>query len=139
MIVLGVLFFFNYQSLSDEQDYYYNREYIQEQSSNEDKELQRVLNRIAGTYELVEDMGIYGFKTIYTVSINRDGTGYTKFAADGSVEYFYGAYLSGPNRIVFEGDYGGTPFKVVENTIEDETASRERTEIGTLRYHMRKR
>ena len=39
-------------------------EYSNEQSS--DDALSKVLKRIAGTYELVEDMGIYGFKTIYT-------------------------------------------------------------------------
>lgn len=112
-------------------------EYSNEQSS--DDALSKVLKRIAGTYELVEDMGIYGLKTIYTVTINKDGTGYVKFASDGSVEHFYGASLSGPKKIVFQGDYGGTPFGIIGDSIVDESASKEHTEIGTMRYHMRRK
>ena len=101
-------------------------EYSNEQSS--DDALSKVLKRIAGTYELVEDMGIY-----------KDGTGYVKFASDGSVEHFYGASLSGPKKIVFQGDYGGTPFGIIGDSIVDESASKEHTEIGTMRYHMRRK
>ena len=103
-----------------------------------DRELQSVLNKIAGTYELTENLGIYGFRTVYTVKINRDGTG--MFVSDnGHIENYFGARLSGSNKIVFSGNYGGSVYLLSGPGIEDESANKERTEIGTPKYIMRKR
>ena len=133
--------FVYYYNNSDEFDFSYyepNNEYYETSTNNVgDKELTRVLNRIAGTYELVENAGIYGLITVYTVVINKDGTGRTVFK-DGSIENFYGAYLDGSNRIVFSGDYGGTPFKLSGVGIDDESALNDMTPYGTPKYVMRK-
>lgn len=123
------------QQYYDEQEY--SDEYIEEYSEPIDSELQYVLRNIAGTYELVEHLGIYGFKTVYTVTINQDGTGRTVYN-DGSVEYFNSARLSGSDKIVFNGDYGGTVFLLSGPGIEDESAKQYISEIGTPKYYMRK-
>ena len=103
-----------------------------------DSKLKSVLRDIAGTYELVENKGIYGFTTVYVVSINQDGTG-RMVNSDGSVETFSSARLSGSNKIVFSGNYGGTVFLLSGVGIEDESAKRYVTEAGTPKYIMRKR
>lgn len=102
-----------------------------------DNELQQVLNRIAGTYELTENLGIYGFKTVYKVTINSNGSGKIVFDT-GNVENFYSARLSGSNEITFNGDYGGTTFTYSSYGIEDESAKKYLTEIGTPKYVMTK-
>ena len=102
-----------------------------------DRELQSVLNKIAGTYELTENLGIYGFRTVYTVKINRDGTG--MFVSDnGHIENYFSARLSGSNKIVFNGNYGGSVYLLSGPGIEDESAKKELTEIGTPKYVMTK-
>ena len=134
--IAGWLFFtyvFNYA----EQTYYNNSENVEQPTETIDRELQNVLYRIAGTYEFVEHLGIYGFKTIYTVTVNRDGTGKVVYE-DGSVENFYGAYLTDESTIVFKGNYGGTVFKLVGRGIEDEACRKYVSEIGTPKYYMNK-
>lgn len=112
--------------------------YDDEYTESADSKLKSVLRDIAGTYELVENKGIYGFTTVYVVSINRDGTG-RMVNSDGSVETFSSASLSGSNKIVFSGNYGGTVFLLSGEGIEDESAKRYVTEAGTPKYIMRKR
>ncbi len=102
-----------------------------------DNKLQQTLNRIAGTYELVENLGIYGYKTIYTVTINRDGTGRIVYNG-GDVENFSSAHLSGSNKIVFNGNYGGTTFLLSGSGIDDES-TRKYIENGIPKYIMRRR
>jgi hypothetical protein len=107
-------------------------------ANSADSKLQYVLGDIAGTYELVENKGIYGFSIVYTVTINSDGTGRMVYS-DGSIETFSSASLSGSNKIVFSGNYGGTVFLLSGEGIEDESAKRYVTEAGTPKYIMRKR
>ena len=59
-------------------------------------------------------------------------------AEDGSVENFYGAYLTDESTIVFKGNYGGTVFKLVGRGIEDEACRKYVSEIGTPKYYMNK-
>ena len=84
IIVFGPIIYFGYtygdlvfSSWKDrkERQERQERQYIQ--TNNAEQELNRVLNRIAGTYTLVENMGI-GFRTVYTVVIKQNGSGYTK-------------------------------------------------------------
>lgn len=116
----------------------YNNSYTEQYTDSADSKLKSVLRDIAGTYELVENKGIYGFTTVYVVSINQDGTG-RMVNSDGSVETFSSARLSGSNKIVFSGNYGGTVFLLSGEGIEDESAKRYVTEAGTPKYIMRKR
>lgn len=130
-------FLFSYS----EQLYYNSQEYInksgEQQTETINRELQNVLNRIAGTYEFVEHRGIYGFKTIYTITVNRNGTGKIVYE-DGAVERIYGVYLNDASTIVFNGDYGGTRFKLVGRGIEDEACRKYVSEVGTPKYYMNK-
>lgn len=119
------------------QSYSYGQEQTEPLTQTIDRELQNVLNRIAGTYEFVEHRGIYGFRTIYIVIVNRDGTG-KMVNKDGTIEKFYGAYLTDESTIVFKGDYGGTRFKIVGRGIEDEACLKYVSEIGTPKYYMNK-
>lgn len=139
LIIVGAIYHddFFYNNHSDEYEYESSYNSSQEYLIEENTELKKILKRIAGTYELVENNGIYGFTTVYTVVIRENGTGMTVFN-DGSTENFYEAHLDGSDRIVFSGDYGGTPFKISGPGIEDESALKEMTPIGTNRYVMRK-
>ena len=116
---------------------YQSNTYANAPQDSADRELQSVLNKIAGTYELTENLGIYGIRTVYTVKINRDGTG--MFVSDnGHIENYFSARLSGSNRIVFNGNYGGSVYLLSGPGIEDESAKKELTEIGTPKYVMTK-
>ena len=123
------------QSYSNSQEYI--NENVEQPTETIDRELQNVLYRIAGTYEFVEHLGVYGFKTIYTVTVNRDGTGKVVYE-DGSVENFYGAYLNDESTIVFKSNYGGTVYKLVGRGIEDEACRKYVSEVGTPKYYMNK-
>lgn len=116
---------------------YQSNTYANAPQDSADRELQSVLNKIAGTYELTENLGIYGFRTVYAVKINRDGTGMMAYDT-GDIENFFSARLSGSNKIVFNGNYGGTVFLLSGPGIEDESAKKELTEIGTPKYVMTK-
>lgn len=111
-----------------------NTSYYADSTENE---LQSVLRKIAGTYELTENLGIYGIKTVYTVTINSNGSGKIVFD-NGEMENFYSAHLSGSNKITFNGDYGGTTFTYDRYGIEDESVKKYLTEIGTPKYVMTK-
>ena len=100
-----------------------------------DNKLQQTLNRIAGTYELVENLGIYGYKTIYTVTINRDGTGRIVYNG-GDVENFSSAHLSGSNKIVFNGNYGGTTFLLSGSGIDDESTRKYIENVNAIKIRL---
>lgn len=121
------------------QDYNYEDFYSEQSSQTEgvDRELQRVLNKIAGTYEMCEPRGIEGIHVVYTVKINSDGTGVIVYDT-GDREYFTGAYLKDNSTIVFTSDYGGTLFTITGNGIEDPACRKYYNEVGALRYYMRK-
>ena len=61
------------------------------------------------------------------------------FVSDnGHIENYFSARLSGSNRIVFNGNYGGSVYLLSGPGIEDESAKKELTEIGTPKYVMTK-
>lgn len=115
----------------------YTEEYVVEYSKPADNELEQILKNIAGTYELVEQTGSYGYENIYTIVVYKEGYGKITYA-DGSGEYFYSAQLKDSNTIVFNGDYGGTVFLLAGPGIEDEACRKYFNEIGTPKYYMRK-
>ena len=141
LCIAGVIIwiFVNNNSGGTNQDYQYENSYSSQptEAKSVDMELQRVLKRIAGTYEMYEPRGMEGIHIIYTVKINTDGTGVVAYNT-GEREYFTGAYLQDNKTIVFTNDYGGTPFTIFGNEIEDPACRKYYNEVGAYRYYMRK-
>ena len=114
-----MIYYNNYDDEFESSYYESNNESYETPTSDmQDEKLAKVLKRIAGDYELCENLGVQGFNVWSTMRINSDGTGW-RVDNYGDKIIFNEAYLNDDNTISFAcSDGSGERYKILYDAVD---------------------